>query len=197
MVYSKPQNQGLFKFRITVQCHHCSVSWKITPLHFLAQTLYTLDKKNPSKCNVQTFERLRENSPNSSGHIWNQKSVFRSTLYHSTVSWEITLLYFFSWNFIWFVTEGDHQSGKLSDFQLLTLNFTKFVLWYAFFCWKYLKFQLKRYGRVMSHDTEKWCKIWRKTDLLFQKWQKFGEFWAKHQKSQKFLLWLASFVQSK
>ena len=32
----------------------------------------------------------------------------------------------------------------------------------------------------MSHDLEEWCKIWRKTDLLFLKWQEFGEFWPKH-----------------
>ena len=30
----------------------------------------------------------------------------------------------------------------------------------------------------MSQDTEEWRKIWRKTDLLFQKWQEFGEFWS-------------------
>ena len=48
------------------------------------------------------------------------------------------------------------------------------------FCWKYIKFQLKKYRGVMSHDTEKWCKIWRKTNLFFQKWQEFGEFWSKH-----------------
>ena len=28
--------------------HHCLVSSKITPLYFLAQTLYTLDKNSPS-----------------------------------------------------------------------------------------------------------------------------------------------------
>ena len=28
----------------------------------------------------------------------------------------------------------------------------------------------------MSHDTEEWCEIWRKTDLLFQKWQEFVNF---------------------
>ena len=28
--------------------HHCSVSSKITPLYFLAKTLYTLDKNSPS-----------------------------------------------------------------------------------------------------------------------------------------------------
>ena len=38
--------------------HHCS-----------AQTLYTLDKKNPSKGNFQTFEWLGQNSPHSSCDI--------------------------------------------------------------------------------------------------------------------------------
>ena len=32
----------------------------------------------------------------------------------------------------------------------------------------------------MSHDTEKWYKIWRETDLVFQKWEEFGEFWPKY-----------------
>ena len=31
---------------------------------FVAQTMYTLDKKSPSKGNFQTFEWLGENSPN-------------------------------------------------------------------------------------------------------------------------------------
>ena len=53
------------------------------------------------------------------------------------------------------------------------------------FCWKYKAFQLQKYRGVMSHDTEDWCKIWRKTDLLFQKWQEFGEFWSKHSKVSK------------
>ena len=30
----------------------------------------------------------------------------------------------------------------------------------------------------MSDDTEEWCKIWKKTKLLFWKWQEFGEFWS-------------------
>ena len=32
------------------------------------------------------------------------------------------------------------------------------------FCAKYITFDLKRYIRVVLHDTEEWCKIWRKTD---------------------------------
>ena len=37
----------------------------------------------------------------------------------------------------------------------------------------------------MSHDIKNWYKIRRKTDLLFQKWQKFGEFYPKHSKILK------------
>ena len=37
----------------------------------------------------------------------------------------------------------------------------------------------------MSHDLEEWCKIWRKTDFLFQKFWEFGEFWTKHSKVSK------------
>ena len=37
----------------------------------------------------------------------------------------------------------------------------------------------------MPHDTEDWCKIWTKTNLLFQNWQEFGEFWSEHSKVSK------------
>ena len=31
--------------------------------------------------------------------------------------------------------------------------------------------------KVMSHDNEEWCKVWRKTSSWFQKWhEEFGEF---------------------
>ena len=35
---------------------------------------------------------------------------------------------------------------------------------------KYIIFELKKYRGVMFDSTEYWCKIWRKTDLCFQKW---------------------------
>ena len=47
---------------------------------------------------------------------------------------------------------------------------------------KYITYQLNTYRGVMSHDTRQWCKIWRKTNLLFQKWQEFDEFWSEHSK---------------
>ena len=41
----------------------------------------------------------------------------------------------------------------------------------------------------MSYDTEERCEFWRKTNLLFQKRQEFGEFLIQTLKSsQKFAL---------
>ena len=61
------------------------------------------------------------------------------------------------------------------------------------FCWKYTKFKLKKYRRVMSHDPEDWCQIWRKTVLLFQKWQEFGEFWPEQSKVSKMCTFIGSY----
>ena len=47
----------------------------------------------------------------------------------------------------------------------------------GFFCQKHLVFQLEYFRGIMSHDTEEWWKVWRKTEFWFQKWLKeFGEF---------------------
>ena len=37
----------------------------------------------------------------------------------------------------------------------------------------------------MCHDTEEWCKIFLKNDLLFQKCQEFGGFWPEYSKDSK------------
>ena len=103
-----------------------SVSWKIN-LHFLAQTSYTLDTKSSSKWNFPNFEWLGENSPNSACHTWNCKSYFLQTFHHSSVSWEITLLYFFSWLLISFA-KSNPSKCKLPDFRLLTLKLTTFLM---------------------------------------------------------------------
>ena len=48
------------------------------------------------------------------------------------------------------------------------------------------KIWAKNYRGVMPHDTDEYCKVQRKTDLLFQKWQKFGQFWPEHSKFLNF-----------
>ena len=48
-----------------------------------------------------------------------------------------------------------------------------------------LIFGKKKCRGVMPLDTEDWCKIWTKTDLLFQNWEEFGEFWSRYSKVSK------------
>ena len=90
------------------------------------------------------------------------------------MSWEITFLYFLSWKFIWFLQK---ELIKVKNFRLLTAQVKLHKVLIGFFCWKYIKFQLKSTKELyISDNTEEWCKTWRKTNLLFQKWKEFGEF---------------------
>ena len=53
----------------------------------------------------------------------------------------------------------------------------------------YVLFELKKYRGVIFHDTEEWCKIWRKTDLILGKWQEeFCKFSSEHLKVSKLKL---------
>ena len=113
-------------------------------------------------------------------------------MHHSSMSWEITLPYFFSWNFKWFLQK---ESAKVQNFRKIStaeVNFTKFVLWLLLLK-VYTISAKKKYRGVMSHDTEDWWKIWRKTNLLFQNWQEFGEFWSEHYKVSKICTLIAPF----
>ena len=84
------------------------------------------------------------------------------------MSWDIALLYFFSWNFIWFLQK---EPIKVQNFRFLTaqVKFHQICTSIGSFYWKYIKFQVKKYRGVISHDTEEWCKIWRKIDLFVSK----------------------------
>ena len=45
----------------------------------------------------------------------------------------------------------------------------------------------------MPHDTEEWCKIWRKVYLLFQIWQGFGKFWSEYSKVSNICTFIGPF----
>ena len=48
---------------------------------------------------------------------------------------------------------------------------------------KYIIFELTKYKGVTFDGTENWCKIWRKTNMCFQKWhEEFGNFSPEHSK---------------
>ena len=82
------------------------------------------------------------------------------------------------------------QNFKLSTAQVKLHQICTLI---GSFRWKYTQFQLKKYKGVMFHDTEVLCEIWRKTVLLFQKWQEFGELWSEHSKVSKICTLISSF----
>ena len=88
------------------------------------------------------------------------------------------------------LTKGAHQIAKFQTFECS--GETSPSLYVDRLSWKYIKFQLKKYKGVMSHDTEEWCKILRKNDL-FQKWHQFGEFWSEHSKVSKICTFFGPF----
>ena len=63
---------------------------------------------------------------------------------------------------------------------------------------KYIMFELTKYIGVMFDGIEDWCKIWRKTDLYFQKWhEKFSKFSPEYCKVSKLGLWWDPLTQSR
>ena len=62
-------------------------------------------------------------------------------------------------------------SAKVQNFRLSTVQvkFHQICTLIGYFCWSYIKFQLKKHGGVMSHDIKEWYKIWSVTDFFFSK----------------------------
>ena len=138
--------------------NHCSMSRKITPLCFFISNLYTLDKKSPSKWLLSAWVKNHQVS-----------YVIFGTTIQFFLNLCITLQRHERKLFCTFLVETVHDLDKrspsrckISDFWLLTF------LTFDCFCWKYIEIFAERYRLVMSHCSEDWCKIWRKTDLLFQ-----------------------------
>ena len=74
-------------------------------------------------------------------------------------------------------------------FHPATQKLKKFTLM-GYFCPKYMRFELKKYREVIFHDTEQWCKIWIKPDLVVSKmaWG-IGELSLEHSKSEKLYIY--------
>ena len=101
-------------------------------------------------------------------------------------------LYFDRLLLLWLMTlNGDGDEQKMICFKIdkNLVNFdpstqvSKICTFIGPFRAKYITFNLKKYRRVIFHQTEEWYKIWRKTNLWFGKWhEEFGKF---HQSTQK------------
>ena len=59
---------------------------------------------------------------------------------------------------------------------------------------KNIIFELRKFRGVMFNDTQNWCKVWRTTDLRFQKWHgKLGKSSPEHSKISKICTLISCF----
>ena len=119
--------------------HDSSVSWKITPQYFSRSNITYFARKRPIKVHIsETFKCLDQNWPNCC-HFWNNKSVFLQILYHSSVSWDITPLDVFSWNFIYFQQKDLIKVQIYWNF-IWAVKSLKFCILMGSFCKNHIKF---------------------------------------------------------
>ena len=101
--------------------HKSSVNFKLK--YFLLWT------KGPHQSpNFDTFKWSDENLPNSPCHFPNHKSVLLQILYHSSVSWKITPLYFFSSKNIYFAQKEHIKVNTFETFKCSSQKFVKFPM---------------------------------------------------------------------
>ena len=91
--------------------HPYLVSWKITPLYFFSPKNIYFAQKEPIKMKIfGTFKCSDQNSLNSSGQLWNDKSVPLQTLHNSSLSWQITPLLYFKFILFQVWMKGSNQN---------------------------------------------------------------------------------------
>ena len=100
------------------------------------------------------------------GFIKNKKymslEIYRGVMYHGNDKWGKI------WRRIGWPFQKWHK--EFDRFWPKHPKVSKTCTLMASFWTKYIMFELKKYRWVMFHDTEEWCKIWRKTYLWFGKW---------------------------
>ena len=134
-----------------------SVSLKITPLYFSWLNVIYFAQKG--QITLQIFETWVLGSKFIKFlSFWNKKLVFLQILHQSSVSWDITPRYFFSWNFIYFQQKEPIKVQIWWNFTW-AVESLKFCTLMGSFCKNHIKFQPRKYRRVISHDIEEWCKV--------------------------------------
>ena len=92
------------------------------------------------------------------------------------------------WFKIWIGLDLSVQNWHMefNKFWLEHSKISKICFLMACFWPKYIMFELSKYRGVLFDDIQDWCKVWRKTDLCFQKWHdEIGKFSPEHVRNSK------------
>ena len=155
-----PNNMSVFLRTL----HHSSVSWKITHLQFLGQTLYTLHERDQPKCKflrlLKVLRFLRPLQKTKSftlmGYFCPKYMSFDLKKYRR-VMFRVTE----QWCKIWI--NSDLVASKMAweigwTFIIALKNLKNYTLMGSF-CPKHIMFQLECFRENIYHETEGWCKI--------------------------------------
>ena len=94
------------------------MSWKVTPVYFLGSKNIYFAQKDPIRVNIfETFECSGQNLSNSLCQFWNDKSIPLQILYPYSIPWNITPLYFFSSNNIYFAQKEHIKMNIFETFK--------------------------------------------------------------------------------
>ena len=94
--------------------HHCSVSWTITPLYFCNLNLAYFRQKEPIEKKFSDFQVVGLKFTKFLILNLKPQVSFSINFASLSVSREITDLYFFSWNLVWF---GQKKPIKAQNFK--------------------------------------------------------------------------------
>ena len=131
---------------------------KIAPLYFLMSNVIYFAQKEAINAEI-----LRILSAQQKIHhtfvIFEKTNQFflKFCITHSSISWDINPLYFFGWNFI-HCQQNEHVKVQIWwNFMWAVKSLTFWTL-IVCFCPNHINFRLKKYRRVICHETEEWCK---------------------------------------
>ena len=153
LVSFEATNQFFFKFCITRQCHETQLLCT-----FLAEILYTFNKRSLSRYKFGETEILKSGTLMDS--LRQNNINFHLKKYRGVISHERSLKKKWltvlnrAWRILWIFT----QPPKVPKFYFNMLFLSKvYEVW------------AKKYGGVIFHDIEQWCKFWINPDFVVLK----------------------------
>ena len=150
-------------------------------------------KRAHQSAKFQTFDCSGEISPNLYFDRLLLLKVYKisaTKVQRSYVSWY--------WTVMQSMRKNRFVVSKITRIWWILIQVSKICILIGPFRAKYITLDPKKYRGVIFHDTKESCKIWRKTDLWFGKWNvEFSKFLSEHLKESKLVLSQDLFVRSR
>ena len=165
--------------------HHSSFSKTINPLYLRSNVIYFAQKEPIKVKTLRIFSdqvKIRQNVV--TFKTTNQFVFFCVT---SSIMRKNVVYTFLAINFIYFQQKEPIKLQIWSEFYV-SCQKPEILDLMTFFCPYHIRFQLKKYRRVISLDNEEWCTVYWKTNFWFQIWyEKIDECLPNHPKIWRLL----------